>query len=144
MCTCVFAHVPYVLRMFATVRFFCANICLYVIDKYSPILVLYKSHKASSYWRVVYGAPKIEKNRKLAKLSIKLWQETLPHAKHRPTEDTQVTYHGLGTILSQYACHSTKYNNLKHLYIYRDGMPGLKLRIQLIKERAQGWLIIKI
>lgn len=68
-------------------------------EKYSPILVLCKSHKASSYWRVVYGAPKIEANRKLAKLSIKLWQETPPHAKHRPAEDKQVTYQGLGTIL---------------------------------------------
>lgn len=66
---------------------------------FSPILILYKSHKASSYWRVVYEAPKIETNRKLAKLSIKLWQETPPHANQRPTEDTRVTYQGLGTIL---------------------------------------------
>lgn len=62
------------------------------------MLDFYKSHKASGYWRVVYGAPKIEQHRKHARLSIKLWQGTLPHEKHRPPEDTQVTYHGSGTI----------------------------------------------
>lgn len=100
-CTCALVHVRHVASIFATVCFFCANICLNMIttEKYSPILVLCKSHKASSYWRVVYGAPKIESNRKLAKLSIKLWKETPPQAKHRPTEDTHESYQGLGTIL---------------------------------------------
>lgn len=97
-CLCVWSCALRTVYLRSSVLF-CANICLDTITtKYSPILVLYKSHKASSYWHVVCGAPKIESNRTLAKLSIKLWQDT-PHAKHMPTEDTQVTYQDLWTIL---------------------------------------------
>lgn len=74
-------------------------------EKYSPILVLCKSHKACSYWRVVYGAPEIESDRKLAKLSIKLWQESPPHAKRRQTEDRQVPAR-LRDYFCQYTCKS--------------------------------------
>lgn len=138
MCVPEFPHVHYVLCIFATVSSFCANICLDMIttEKYSPIFVSCKSHKASSYWRIVNGAPKIESNRKLAKLSIKLWQETPPHAKHRPTEDKQVTYQGLGTILVN--IHVFYYILLKVCQI-----PGSALCIQF-KQREQSWLIIKI
>lgn len=69
-------------------------------DKYSPILLFFhKSHRASSHWCVVSEAPKIEGNRKVAKLLIKLWQETHPDVKPGLTEDAQVPYHGLGTSL---------------------------------------------
>lgn len=88
-------------------------------DKYSPILLLlsffflYKSHRASSHWRVDSGAPKIEGNRKVAKLLIKVWQETRPDVKPGLTEDAQVPYHGLGTSLPQYECLPKKTLQLK-------------------------------
>lgn len=104
---------------FPVMSFIPANICLYAItaDERSPILVLHKSHKASSHWHVVHGAPKIEENRKPAKLSIKLWQES--PGKHGLTEDTPVTYHGLGIILVK--MHSARYIIMnEHIDQYRD------------------------
>lgn len=107
-----------------------ANICLHAIaaDECSPILVLHKSHKACSHWHVVHGAPKIEENRKPAKLSIKLWQES--GGKHGPTEDTPVTYRGLGIILVK--THPAKYIiTNKHRPIYRYGVAAWRLSATL-------------
>lgn len=116
---CLPLSMHYELRICATAcRFVPILFLFFYLDmittgKHSPILVSCKSHKASRYWHAVYRALKIDSNRKLAKLSIKLRQRnpSLSEA-HRPTKDTQSDLSGLRDYFSLYACQSAKNNHL--------------------------------
>lgn len=86
-----------------------------------------------------YGTPEIESNRKPAKRSITLWHDTPSHAKHRLTEDTQVTYKGLRTILENRRLY------LQNIIISEMIFAGRHVKCLLdTVYSVQGWLMIQI